>query len=53
MRKYRKRFTSNIPHFLYDYASPIVTNALYNGGFALDEDPADYIRINARVIRVI
>lgn len=53
MRKYRKRFTSSIPRVPYDYASPIVTNALYNGGFAPDEDPADYIRINARVIRVI
>lgn len=53
MRKYRKRFISNIPRFLYDYTSSIVTNAIYHGGFALDEDPADYIRINARVIRVI
>ena len=47
-----RKFTSSIPQVPYDYASPIVTNALYNGGFALDEDPADYIRINARVIRV-
>jgi preprotein translocase subunit SecB len=51
MRK--KYLNSNISRFLYDYASPIVTNAIYNGGFAPDEDPADYIRINARVIRVI
>jgi preprotein translocase subunit SecB len=51
MRK--KYLNSNIPRFLYDYASPIVTNALYHGGFAPDEDPADYIKINARVIRVI
>jgi hypothetical protein len=53
MRKYRKRFTSSIPRVPYDYASPIVTNALYNGGFALDEDPADYIRINTRAIYVV
>jgi hypothetical protein len=53
MRLYRKRFNYSIPRVPYDYASPIVTNALYNGGFSPDEDPADYIRINARVIRVI
>jgi hypothetical protein len=50
----RRKFTnSSIPHFLHNYANPIVTNAIYNGGFAPDEDPADYVKINARVIRVI
>jgi hypothetical protein len=52
-----QRSNFNIPRFFRDYArpveNPVLTNALYHGGFSLDEDPADYIRINARVIRVI
>jgi hypothetical protein len=52
-----RSFTVSIPQFLRGYACPVenlvVVHAKYNGGFAPDEDPADYIRINARVIRVI
>jgi hypothetical protein len=53
----RKHSNSSIPRFLRDYArpveNPVVTNALYHGGFAPDEDPADYIRINTRAIYVV
>jgi hypothetical protein len=52
-----RSFTVSIPQFLRGYArpieNPVVVHAKYNGGFAPDEDPADYVKINARVIRVI
>jgi hypothetical protein len=55
MRYYRSN--SSIPRFLRDYArpveNPVVAHAKYNGGFAPDEDPADYIRINTRAIYVV
>jgi hypothetical protein len=52
MRK--KSFVSSIPKLSCDY-SRLIKNPqiIYNGGLSLDEDPADYIRVNTRVTYVI